>query len=265
MESIDCLYLKQSDVENIKRNKSSSDVIIFLSGKSSQNTPLEILRKYDTIAVNGSAIYLIDNGVIPFIYLVTDKKFYQAKPDDFWKSVNNSKFCIISFDLYNKAKPDDQENLRKRCLILKDVYTNQFGGPVEIIKYIFKSDKSPDVKVHIPLFWRHRKVGFSCDLVKGYCPCHTVAFGAMQIAYNLKYERIICSGLDMNESTGRFYETPDSKEKNALPCRLDYDFKKVMAYFIFMKKNIDIKVYNMSNHTRVPYAVIPFISPSELG
>lgn len=265
MESVDFLYLKQGDVENIIKNKSSSDVIIFLSGKSSHDTPLDILRNNDTIAVNGSATYLINNDIVPFIYLVTDKKFYQAKPEDFWNSIDKSKYSIISFDLYNKAKSEDKDVLRRKCLILKDVYTNQFGGPLEIVKYLFKSEKSPDVKIHIPLYWRSRKVGFSCDIVKGYCPCHTVAFGAMQIAYSLKYRRIICSGLDMNESTGRFYENPESKEKNALPCRLDYDFKKVMAYFIFMQKNVDIKVFNMSTHTRVPYEVIPFISPSELS
>lgn len=141
MESVDFLYLKQGDVENIINNKSSSDVIIFLSGKSSHDTPLNILRNNDTIAVNGSATYLINNDIVPFIYLVTDKKFYQAKPDEFWNSIDKSKYSIISFDLYNKAKSEDKEVLRRKCLILKDVYTNQFGGPLEIVKY-FLSPKN---------------------------------------------------------------------------------------------------------------------------
>ncbi|HFZ8994770.1 TPA: 3-deoxy-D-manno-oct-2-ulosonate III transferase WaaZ [Citrobacter freundii] len=264
MESLDYLYLRQRDIDNIISHKCSDDVIIFLSGKSSCNTPLKILQSNDTIAVNGSAIYLIDNNISPFIYLVTDKKFYLAKPDDFWRSVEKSRFSIVSLDVYKHANKDGQHKLREKCLILKDVYTRQFGGPVEVIKYLFNTDKYSDVKIYIPLYWRHRKVGFSLNIVKGYCPCHTVAYGAMQISYTLKYKRIICSGLDMNESTGRFYENTLT-QSNVLPCRLDYDFQKVMSYFIFMKNNIDIKVYNLSTNTRVPYNVIPLISPSELG
>ena len=51
-------YIDKKDVENLIENKTSDDVIIFLSGPTSQKTPLSVLRTKDIIAVNGSAQYL---------------------------------------------------------------------------------------------------------------------------------------------------------------------------------------------------------------
>ncbi|HCD1934791.1 TPA: 3-deoxy-D-manno-oct-2-ulosonate III transferase WaaZ, partial [Escherichia coli] len=50
-------YIDKKDVENLIENKTSDDVIIFLSGPTSQKTPLSVLRTKDIIAVNGSVQY----------------------------------------------------------------------------------------------------------------------------------------------------------------------------------------------------------------
>lgn len=63
-------YIDKKDVENLIENKISDDVIIFLSGPTSQKTPLSVLRTKDIIAVNGSAQYLLSNNIVPFIYLL---------------------------------------------------------------------------------------------------------------------------------------------------------------------------------------------------
>ncbi|HDT0523344.1 TPA: 3-deoxy-D-manno-oct-2-ulosonate III transferase WaaZ, partial [Escherichia coli] len=44
-------YIDKKDVENLIENKTSDDVIIFLSGPTSQKTPLSVLRTKDIIAV----------------------------------------------------------------------------------------------------------------------------------------------------------------------------------------------------------------------
>ena len=51
-------YIDKKDVENLIESKTSDDVIIFLSGPTSQKTPLSVLQTRDVIAVNGSVQYL---------------------------------------------------------------------------------------------------------------------------------------------------------------------------------------------------------------
>lgn len=69
-------YIDKKDVENLIESKTSDDVIIFLSGPTSQKTPLSVLQTRDVIAVNGSAQYLLSHNIIPYIYVLTDVRFY---------------------------------------------------------------------------------------------------------------------------------------------------------------------------------------------
>lgn len=55
-------YIDKKDVENLIESKTSDDVIIFLSGPTSQKTPLSVLQTRDVIAVNGSAQYLLSHN-----------------------------------------------------------------------------------------------------------------------------------------------------------------------------------------------------------
>ncbi|HFM4535398.1 3-deoxy-D-manno-oct-2-ulosonate III transferase WaaZ, partial [Escherichia coli] len=76
-------YIDKKDVENLIENKTSDDVIIFLSGPTSQKTPLSVLRTKDIIAVNGSVQYLLSHNIVPFIYVLTDVRFLHQRRDDF--------------------------------------------------------------------------------------------------------------------------------------------------------------------------------------
>ncbi len=64
-------YIDKKDVENLIENKTSDDVIIFLSGPTSQKTPLSVLRTKDIIAVNGSVQYLLSHNIVPLVMLPT--------------------------------------------------------------------------------------------------------------------------------------------------------------------------------------------------
>lgn len=69
-------YIDKKDVENLIENKTSDDVIIFLSGPTSQKTPLSVLRTKDIIAVNGSVQYLLSHNIVPFIMYLQMSAFY---------------------------------------------------------------------------------------------------------------------------------------------------------------------------------------------
>ncbi len=113
-----------------------------------------------------------------------------------------------------------------------------------------------ELLISVPLSKKGRLVGFCKDISFGYCSCHTIAFAAIQIAYSLKYARIICSGLDLTGNCSRFYD----ENNNPMPSELSKDLFKILPFFRFMRDNVeDINIYNLSDDTAIFYDVIPFI------
>ncbi len=94
-------YIDKKDVENLIESKTSDDVIIFLSGPTSQKTPLSVLQTRDVIAVNGSAQYLLSHNIIPYIYVLTDVRFLHQRRDDFYKFSQRSRYTIVNVDVMN--------------------------------------------------------------------------------------------------------------------------------------------------------------------
>ncbi|HCQ1431973.1 TPA: 3-deoxy-D-manno-oct-2-ulosonate III transferase WaaZ, partial [Escherichia coli] len=101
-------YIDKKDVENLIENKTSDDVIIFLSGPTSQKTPLSVLRTKDIIAVNGSVQYLLSHNIVPFIYVLTDVRFLHQRRDDFYKFSQRSRYTIVNVDVYEHASKEDK-------------------------------------------------------------------------------------------------------------------------------------------------------------
>lgn len=255
-------YITYTDVQNIVDKKSCEDVIIFLSGPTSKNTPLSILRSHDVITVNGSAEYLLNHSIEPFIYLLTDARFLHQRRSDFFKFSSQSKFTIVNRDVYEESTEEDKKYLRENCLILKSFYKREKGGLLKKMKFSIMSKFNKSLLIDVPYSTKNRLVGFSKDISIGYCSCHTVAYTAIQVAYSLKFVRIICSGLDLTGSCQRFYD----ESKNPMPSELSRDLGKILPFFKFMSEKVqDVNVFNLSNDTAVSYNVIPFIQPSEIG
>lgn len=255
-------YITRSDVDNLTKSRTSDDVIIFLSGPTSKNSPLSLLRSRDVITVNGSAEYLINNKILPFIYVLTDARFLHQRRDDFYKFSSMSKFTIVNKDVYEEASDEDKKYLLDRCLILRSFYKREKGGFFKKLKFNILSRLNDNLLIDVPMSKKRRLVGFSKDISTGYCSCHTVAYTAIQIAYSLKFDKIVCSGLDLTGNCQRFYE----ESKNPLPSELSKDLFKIIPFFKFMRRNVkDINIYNLSNDTAIDYDIIPFISPNELA
>ncbi|EHB7666223.1 3-deoxy-D-manno-oct-2-ulosonate III transferase WaaZ [Escherichia coli] len=254
-------YIDKRDVENLIENKTSNDVVIFLSGPTSQKTPLSVLRKKDVIAVNGSAQYLLSHNIVPFIYVLTDVRFLHQRRDDFYKFSQRSRYTIVNVDVYEYASEEDKQYILNNCLVLRSFYRREKGGFIMKIKFNILSRIHKEFLISVPFSKRGRLVGFCKDISLGYCSCHTVAFAAIQIAYSLKYARIICSGLDLTGSCSRFY----SEDKNPMPSELSRDLVKILPFFCFMRENVkDINIYNLSDDTAIQYDIIPFMKTSEI-
>ncbi|HBA1405491.1 TPA: 3-deoxy-D-manno-oct-2-ulosonate III transferase WaaZ, partial [Citrobacter koseri] len=69
----------------LMKETTSDGCIIYLSGPSSLDTPLELLRAKSIISVNGSTGYLLENNIPVFAYIVSDGSFYEKNKSLFLK------------------------------------------------------------------------------------------------------------------------------------------------------------------------------------
>ncbi|XTZ38271.1 3-deoxy-D-manno-oct-2-ulosonate III transferase WaaZ [Salmonella enterica] len=249
-------YITHSDVHHLIEQKTSDDVVIFLSGPTSKKTPLSVLRSRDVIAVNGSAAYLLDNNIRPFIYVLTDARFLHQRRDDFYNFSRHSRFTVINTDVYEAASAQDKKYLREHCLILRAFYKREKGGIAKKLKFLILSAVHKKLLINVPWSKKERLVGFSKDIALGYCSCHTVAYTAIQIAYSLRYATIVCSGLDLTGNCQRFY----TENSTPLPSELSKDLPKIIPFFRFMRESVpEMNIYNLSDDTAISYNFIPFI------
>lgn len=254
-------FITHADVLQLIAKRTAEDCIIFLSGPTSRKTPLSLLRMKDVIAVNGSVQYLLNNNVKPFLYLLTDVRFLHRRREDFYNFSRNSQFTIVNLDVYEQASVDDQKYIEENCLIIRSFYRREKGGFLKKIKFNILKRVHKALLISVPLSKRGRLAGFCKDISIGYCSCHTIAYTAIQVAYSLKYGRIICSGLDLTGSCPRFYDESTSP----MPSELSKDLFKILPFFTFMRKNVsDLNIFNLSDDTVIHYDIIPYITASEL-
>lgn len=249
-------------LRDVKDRVRAKNVIIFLSGPSAVKTPRELLASNDIIAVNGSASWLIENGIHPFIYMVTDIRFITSRESDFERSVELSDYCVINEDVYAKASAEKKKWLEEHCYIIHELYKREKAGPIKKLKFWLYCLRHPEVVMHVPLSRKKRILGFSKDISTGYCNCKTVAYACMQMAYSLGYEKIICAGLDLSGTFKRFY---DKSASATLVTELQQDLDKILPLFTFMRKQINPPVYTLSLETSVPYEDIPLIDTEQLS
>lgn len=255
------IFNKQA-LKHVRSQVRAKNVIIFLSGPSAVKTPLSLLASNDVIAVNGSASWLIENGIHPFIYMVTDIRFITSRQSDFERNVELSDYCVINEDVYAKAPADKKKWLAERCYIIHELYKREKAGPIKKLKFWLYCQRHPDVVMHVPLSRKKRILGFSKDISIGYCNCKTVAYACMQMAYSLRYEKIICAGLDLSGSFKRFY---DKSASSKLVTELQQDLDKILPLFTFMRERINPPLFTLSLETSVPYKDIPLIDLQQLG
>lgn len=120
------------------------------------------------------------------------------------------------------------------------------GGFIKKIKFNILSQIHKELLISVLLSKKGRLVGFCKDISFGYCSCHNYCLCRNQIAYSLKYARIICSGLDLTGNCSRFYD----ENNNPMPSELSKDLFKILPFFRFMRDNVeDINIYNLSDDT----------------
>lgn len=234
------------------------DCIIYLSGPSSLNTPLELLRSKNVIAVNGSMGYLLNNNIPVFAYIVCDGSFYENNKSLFFKYSSYAKYTFISQNVLKRATHTEKEMLLKKCFVLNDLCKSR-GGLGRKLRYTIKSFINKNIFIKCSASRKEKTIAFSTNVYYGHFGSATVAFSALQLAITLEFRKIIFSGLDLYGKCERFYN-----EDKPQPSFLVKDFDFILKSFIFLMKNYSGEIFNLSNKTAIPYDVIPFISIKEL-
>ena len=112
---------------------------------------------------------------------------------------------------------------------------------------------------------RQRHIGFSKDMSEGFFDARTVVFMTLQLAFHLGFSKVFLVGVDLNENSGRFYETHDSINS---PCALDqHYYTRILPSFKLMSSKVmgdDFMVYNVSDCSRIPQSVVPRVTLAQV-
>ena len=249
-------FFSSAQLIHLREQRRHSTCLIFLSGPSASGVTLSQLRATDIVAVNGSAGYLLDQGIKPFIYLVTDGRFATQRLEEFRRYVSGSAFTFINQEVFEAASADLQFWLAERCFVLRELYKREKSGPLKKLKYAIFCAQHPNVVMEVPFSRKRRMRGFSKDITLGYCNCKTVAYAAIQLAYSLSYPQIVCAGFDLTSGGKRFYDQPGGA---AMPSEIGQDTQKIIAVLRFMREKINPPVFTLSTETAIPYDIIPLI------
>ncbi|MCU1749229.1 lipopolysaccharide biosynthesis protein [Pseudomonas sp. 6D_7.1_Bac1] len=235
-------------------NIETGTVFIIASGSSAKDFPIDEFAHVPMITMNGAVALFEGTAIKPFFYVCTDMSFPTQQPELFSHAMQISQRVALWEEYIRRSDIRPQGQLFALKPAIKQSWFDS----------TFKRNK--DLVRSTSLFGHRRKsIGFSKNLSDGFFDARTVAYLALQLAYHAGFTKVIMVGVDLNQSSGRFYETETS---NKSPCALDQHFHtrilpslKLMAEKV-MNKNFS--VYNLSKNSRIPDSVIPTISIQEV-
>lgn len=228
-------------------------VLLIASGSSAKDFPIEQFAHIPMITMNGAISMLAEKGINPYFYVCTDRHFSVQQPHLYATAMRTSENIAVWEDQLRSDKPRP----RGRAFALKKT------PKASILSMLFNR-QGPLVRKRSLWSTRCKGIGFSKDLSEGFFDARTVMYPALQLAYHLGFNSVFLVGFDLNQSSGRFYETCKSKKS---PCGLDQHFeKRILPSLKLMASHIideRFQAFNLSPESRVPDDVIPKISVQE--
>ena len=231
------------------RNTESGAVFIIASGNSAKDFPLEDFAHVPMITMNGAISLFSGTDIKPYFYICTDMSFPSQQPEFFEHAMRISQRVALwaEFARRTNARPKGQ------------LFTLKRAPKQTWFDYFFRSNKNL-VQSQSLLGHRAKSIGFSKNLSQGFYDARTVAYLALQLTYHLGFDKVILVGVDLDQSSGRFYEKPGSVLS---PCGLDQHYPtRILPSLKLMKKKVmgeRFAVYNLSQNSRIPTTIIPKI------
>ncbi len=248
------------------RRSRSGPVIIFASGPSAADFPLERYGHVPTMAVNGSIVRFAELGIRPLFYLCDDRGFVMDRLTLAVQGVSLAEHAGLGLDALKTLLGMAPECLEGRSVhLMQRVNRPLEGEPLSNRRYAWRVRNDPDIECGFSLFrQKPNRIGFSRDLTKGYFGSRTIPYAGLQLAHHLGFDRVFLVGLDLTPAPGRFYE----RGADAVPSRLDDDYDDyILPSFELMARRVagpGFRVYNLSAGSRLPSHLVPKIDLAQL-
>jgi KDO transferase-3 len=228
-------------------------VFIVASGASAKDFHPEEFAHVPMITMNGAISKFVGTGIKPFFYACTDRDFSAQQPELFSQAMLLSERVALW-----------EDHLKLTSVVPKgEVFFLSKAPKLSWAELVGLDDEL--VRNRNFLCRRNRRIGFSKNLKRGFFDARTVAYLALQIAYHAGFTKAVMVGVDLNQSVQRFY---DGACKKKSPCGLDQHFHtRILPSFEIVSEKVicdRFQVYNLSKASRIPAAVIPQVSLSEL-
>lgn len=235
------------------RGIAEGPVFIVASGASAKGFPMQRFADVPMITLNGAISMFPEQGPRPYFYVCTDTGFAHQQPDLYAKAVRLSQRLAIWPSEVGALPASTKAQIFPLAKAARSSLRNSLFNPDTQV-------------VRSRAFWgnRSRSVGFSKDLSQGFFDARTVAYAALQIACHLGFNQVFLVGVDLDQSVGRFYETPGQA---ASRCHLDeaYERRILPSLKLMADRVVDehFAVYNLSATSKVPDSVIPKITAEQ--
>lgn len=242
-------------------NVFNGPVFIFASGSSASEFPLKKYSDFPFIVVNGAVRKFIEEGVAPFAYVFSDESFIAKSLELVKEAIKITNYIFMPRELFEKYLSNDTSLSAFFYKIYFVNKMNRVDGVRQVPDWLFyiKSAFDKDLNFNYSFISnRKNKIGFSTNMQKGYFCIRTIPYIALQVSYYLGFDRVFLVGVDLKESSGRFYD-----RDNPLPTSLDKDYlQHIEPGFRYLSENIvsdGFKVYNLSTDSRISTDLIPKI------
>ncbi|MCS4313123.1 KDO transferase-3 [Pseudomonas sp. BIGb0381] len=236
------------------RNAESGAVFIIASGPSAKSFPLEKFAHVPMITMNGAISMFMNTGIKPSFYACTDRSFSTQQPDLFNYAMAVSQRVALWEDHARSSRVPPTGEFYPLSKATKPSWLDVALGRQKEL-----------VTDHSLITFRKRPIGFSKDMSQGFFDARTVAYLAIQLAFHVGFSKVFLVGVDLNENSGRFYETKDSINS---PCGLDQHYDtRILPSFELMSKKVmgdDFMVYNLSDISKIPDGVIARVTVAQV-
>ncbi len=257
-------YINHIQPFSVLHNHYHDSCFIFANGPSLSEIDIEQFSDAHCFGVNGAIVKFRDSSVRPQFYTIADPRFLSIHFDLVTEVLESGCQSFFTFNTLSQICEIDASVLMDRPLFLYDMINQYYQQPMlshEACIEHFK--KNPLLTFQEPF---DNRIGFSQSPEAGVFGGRTITFQALQMAYQMGYKQIFLLGLDLGNSGTRFYESPTDKKK-PYSSKLDQDYEPIIKpAFQFASQLIQdnkVKIYNLSEHSRLPDSIIPKCSVQE--
>ncbi|MCZ7835349.1 sugar glycosyltransferase [Atlantibacter hermannii] len=232
------------------KNRYQGDVLLTATGPSTKKMDFSVVPEtMPVMGVNGA--YVLQGQVRYSLYIVVDMEFFDSKPETITAVISNPDIVFFT-TLHGVAKIYDrhpQNEILCQIALIEDACCRIYQGKItDDTKWqTFKDNDT------VSFDEKNSNICFTTDIRNGIFDAGTVVYWALQVLYFLGFNRILISGLDMNNfHQPRFYES----EHTQLPSYLENKVENIVFPAFSLASRVleqhGVYVFNLSQESAVP-------------